>query len=285
MKNCIKILATLGLAGAGCSLILRSRGAKWKSETRELVEKLVQAAQPNSAAVCFADFQALPAPVAAYFRFALQDGQQPIRTAQIWHKGEFSLNHKWIPFASVQNFSAHPAGFVWDAKMKMNRFLDVRVRDSFLGGRGAMKVKLMSLFSMMNAHDDAGLDAGSLMRYLAELVWLPTALLPSKNLQWTPIDDQRALATLSDGETTVSLEFSFNERGEINSFFAPARPYSTKSETREFPWAGRLWSYQQRNGVMIPLEGEVSWQMPEGNAPYYKGKIVDIRTETFAPIE
>jgi hypothetical protein len=147
----------------------------------------------------------------------------------------------------------------------------------FLHGRGAMSAKVLSLIPVIDAHDNGGLDAGSLMRYLAEAVWLPTALLPSENLMWTPIDDRKALATLTDGETTVSLEFTFNERDEISSFFAPARIYSTKDETRELPWAGRLWNYQERNGMMIPREGEVSWQMPEGNELYYKGRIIEAR--------
>lgn len=242
-----------------------------------MFEKLKHVAETNTETVSFQDFDRLPATVAAYFRFALRDGQKRIRTAKIRHEGQFTLNNKWVPFASLQHFSSHPAGFVWDAKLKMNRFLNVRVRDSFLGGRGAMKVKLLALFSIMDAHDDANLDAGSLMRYLAEAAWLPTALLPSENLRWTPIDDRRALATLTDGDTTVSLEFTFNESGEILSFFAPARIYSTKGETKELPWVGRLWNYQERSGMMIPLEGEVAWQMPEGDAPYYKGKMVDVQ--------
>lgn len=83
-----------------------------------------------------------------------------------------------------------------------------------------MKVKMLSLFSIMDAHDDTNLDAGSLMRYLAELVWLPTALLPSENLRWTPIDDHRALATLTDSGTTVSLEFSFKPETERSAAFS-----------------------------------------------------------------
>ena len=278
MKTPTKNLAALGLFGASCAWFLRSRAAKWKRETDAMSEKLNAAAtnaSPNSETVSFRDFDDLPAPVAAYFRYALKDGQTRIRTATIRHEGEFSLNSKWVPFASIQHFSSNPAGFVWDANMKMNRFINVRVRDSYLNGRGAMKVKLLALFSIMDAHDDAALDAGSLMRYLAESAWLPTALLPSENLKWTPIDDHKALATLSDGNTTVSLEFSFNERGEISSFFAPARTHSLKGETKSLPWSGRLWNYQERNGVMIPIEGEVSWQMPQGNEPYYEGKIVD----------
>ena len=268
MKNQIKILAAVGVLGASCTCLLRSRAAKWKRDTEAMVEELQHAAVVPDETVSFGDFETLPAPVAAYFRFALRDGQKRIRLATIRHEGQFSLNNKWVPFTSIQHFSSYPAAFVWDAKMKMNGLLNVRVRDSFLGGRGAMKVQLLALFSIMDAHDNTALDAGSLMRYLAELAWLPTALLPSENLTWTPIDERRALATLSDGNTTVSLEFSFNERGEISSFFAPARIHSLKGETKELPWNGQMWNYQARNGMMIPLEGEVSWQMSQGNEPY-----------------
>lgn len=279
MKNRIKILTALGLMGASTAWLLRSRATKWQRETDAMAEKLKAAAPnatTNSETISFHGFEDLPAPVAAYFRFALRDGQARIRTAIIRHEGEFSLNNKWVPFTSVQHFTSCPAGFIWDAKMKMNSLINVRVRDSYLNGRGAMSAKVLSLISVMDAHDDANLNAGSLMRYLAELAWLPTALLPSENLRWTAIDDDKALATLSDGDTTVSLEFTFNERGEISSFFAPARIYSLKGESRELPWAGRLWNYQERNGMMIPLEGEVSWQMPQGNEPYYKGRIVAV---------
>ena len=181
MKDRTKyFLASLGWAVAGCALILRSRAAKWRRETEAMAAELKQAAAANSETVSFQDFDQLPAPVAAYFRFALQDGQKRIRTATIQHEGEFCLNDKWIPFVSTQVFSSHPAGFVWDAKMKMNRLLNVRVRDSYLHGRGAMTVNCCRSFRLWTRTTMPQLDAGSLMRYLAEAAWLPTALLPSK---------------------------------------------------------------------------------------------------------
>lgn len=132
MKNRTLSLATACLVGAGCGALLRSLAVKWRRETEAMVEDLEQAAVATSETVSFRDFEALPAPVAAYFRFALMDGQKRIRTATIRHEGQFFLNNKWVPFASVQHFSAHPAGFVWDAKMKMNPLLSVQVRDSLL---------------------------------------------------------------------------------------------------------------------------------------------------------
>lgn len=277
MKNWAKFsLAGLGLVGTGLGLSLWSGAANWKSKTETLVQKVKLSASTNGGTtISFNKFDDLPIPVAKYFRFALKGGQPLIRTARIRHEGEFSLNGKWIPFASTQNFSVHPPGFVWDADMKMNGLMNVRVRDGYVAGRGSMTAKVLSLVSVMDAHDDPRLDAGALQRYLAEAAWLPTALLPSENLKWTAIDDRKALATLSDSGTTASLEFSFSETGEITRVFAPTRFYEVKGKYKMFPWAGRLWNYKETNGMMIPMEGEVEWQMPEGNAPYWKGRIVE----------
>ncbi len=158
--------------------------------------------------------------------------------------------------------------------------MSVRMRDSYVAGRGLMTAKVLSLVSVMNAHDNPKLDAGALQRYLAEAAWLPTALLPNENLKWTAIDDRKALTTLSNSGTTVSLEFSFNETGEIIGVFAPERFRETNSEYKPFPWAGRFPNYQEKSGMMIPTEGEVEWQMPERTSPYWKGKIVTSPTET-----
>ncbi|HEY0658673.1 MAG TPA: DUF6544 family protein [Pyrinomonadaceae bacterium] len=95
--------------------------------------------------------------------------------------------------------------------------------------------------------------AARYFRFLAESDWQPTALLPSENLKWSAIDENRALATLTDAEITVSLEFSFNDTGEITGIFSPARFYEINGEYKLFSWAGRFWNYEHRGGMMIPL--------------------------------
>lgn len=242
-----------------------------------LTERLRQsAATGKSEAVSFSDFDALPAPVAKYFRFALREGRPHIRFARIRHSGEFNLNGKWIPFESEQHFSSTPPAFVWDAKMRLNGLMNVRVRDCYLDGHGSMLAKILALFTVMDAKSDDKLDAGALQRYLAEAVWLPTALLPNDNLRWDTIDDLHALATLTDGQTTVSLEFSFDESGRVIGIFAPTRFREVKGKYEPLPWAGRFWNYGERSGMMIPLEGEVEWLLPASTDRYWKGRIVDV---------
>ena len=277
MKNWTKFsLASVGLVGAGVGLTLWSGARSWNAETVRLVGKLKQSALAGETkTVSFEDFDNLPAPVARYLRFALKEGQPVVRSARIGYAGEFKLKGKWIPFDSEQHFSANPPAFVWDAEMKMNPLMNVRVRDAFTDGKGSMNAKIFALFSVMNAHDDVKLDAGAMQRYLAESAWLPTALLPGENLRWTAIDENRASATLTDGKTTVSLEFRFNDAGEITEAFTPARFYGTGGEYKTFPWLCRLWNYKELGGMMIPIEGEAEWQMPEGVAPYFKGRIIE----------
>jgi hypothetical protein len=45
------------------------------------------------------------------------------------------------------------------------------------------------------------------------------------------------------------------------------------------PWHGRFWAYEVRNGMRIPLEGEVAWQLPAGLFPYCRVRIREIAYE------
>lgn len=45
------------------------------------------------------------------------------------------------------------------------------------------------------------------------------------------------------------------------------------------PWQGRFWDYQLRDGMRVPLAGEVAWLLGEGPRPYWRGRIRDIDYE------
>ena len=45
------------------------------------------------------------------------------------------------------------------------------------------------------------------------------------------------------------------------------------------PWGGRFWEYSVRNGMLIPLAGEVGWEYPEGTRLYFKGRTTEIHYE------
>lgn len=277
MYKLLKISAGAGLVGAGMGLAFWSGAACWKSETERMAEEINRTASVGKTeSILDLNLVDLPGPVKRYFRFALDGRQLMIRTARLRHAGEFYLKDAWIPFESEEHFSAREAAFVWDAKMKMNPLVSVRVRDAYKTGRGSMRAKVMSLFTVMNAGGgDVRLAAGELQRYLAEAVWLPTALLPREHLQWSAIDETHAKAALTDAGVTVSLEFEFGERGEIVGVYTPARYRRVGGEYKLFPWRGRFRNYRPFGGMMIPTGGDVEWLLPAGNLPYWRGKLTE----------
>ncbi len=275
MNNYSKIALAGGLLGAGIGLVIGSGATQWNHQTAEMVDRISQAESAPSV-VSFQGFDSLPAPVARYFRYVLPEGQPLIRHVRIQQEGTFKLKDKWIPFTATQDFSGGSPGMVWNANMRMNALLGVRVRDAYVQGRGSMQGRIFSIVPIVNEVGKPELDAGALQRYLAEAVWFPTALLPREGMRWDPIDDRRARATLTDHGISVSLEFEFNEVGEITHVFTPGRYREVNGSYELTPWRGTHRQYETRNGVRIPMQGEVEWILPEGAMPYCRLEIQDI---------
>jgi hypothetical protein len=125
----------------------------------------------------------------------------------------------------------------------------------------------------MDADPGPMLDQGELLRYLAEAPLYPTALLPGMGVEWTPIDDRSARATLTDRGTTASLVFSFNDRNEV-ARVRGTRGYLAEDGTYESRiWTGYWHHYEDRGGRRVPTQGEVSWIHPEGEVSYWRGHI------------
>ena len=120
-------------------------------------------------------------------------------------------------FTASQVTSPSLSEYVWDARFSLMPLLYLRVIDSFVGGRGAGQVALLSAVPIGSAGGTTEMNSSSLHRFLAEAVWYPTALLPIPALSWTLIDDASALVTLTQGAISVSLEFRFNQCDEVES--------------------------------------------------------------------
>lgn len=274
-------LSLVGLAwiGTGVGLAAWLGASRWKRKTLYLVEKFIQPTPSHEMkTVSFANFGQLPVPVAKYLRLALTEGQPFIRSVRLVQTGELRHIGKsqggWMPFEAVQYVSAQPLGFVWDALIRPFSLMQIRVRDAFVDGQGTAQVSALSLVTLADETGKPELNAGALMRYLAEAVWFPTALLPTAKLEWSSIDDTKALATLTESGTTVSLEFSFNDIGEITSVYTPCRYAAIDGKYELTPWGGHHRNYKEKDNMRIPTEGEVEWHLSSGIFPVWKGENV-----------
>ena len=256
---------------------------RWKAGTRELRARLEAGQIPMKPEVfAFRDLEGLPAPVQRYFRTVLKEGQAMVSSVRAQHRGTFNMgetHEQWKPFTSDQRVMIQRPGFYWDARITMMPGLTVRVHDAYVAGEGILHAAVLGLFSVVNLRGTREVAEGELMRFLAEAAWYPTALLPSQGVRWDAEDARSARATLVDSSVTVTLLFSFHEDGTIETVRAEARGRAVGDHIIPTPWQGRFWNYQQREGMLVPLDGEVAWLLSEGPKPYWRGRLTEIAYE------
>ncbi len=154
--------------------------------------------------------------------------------------------------------------------------MKVRIRDAYVPGRGSTQGKIFALASVVDEHDKPELNAGALQGYLAEAVWFPTALLPDEGVKWSAIDNSRALITLTDSRTTISLEFHFNDVGEITGVFTPGRYREVNRKYELTPWAGHLQRYEERGACGFRRRGKWSGSCRVETSPTGKVELLEL---------
>ncbi len=225
------------------------------------------------------DLEGLPAPVRAYFENTLQEGQLYIDTVRLKQNGKLRLgdaSSSWRPCTATQHVTVDPPGFFWDASISLVPFASLRIRDLFRDGNGSAEVSLFGIIPLDRGEPSQELNEAELVRYLAEAVWYPTALLPSEGVQWEPIDDRTARATIDHGDVSASLTFSFNEDDEVTRVYTEERYRRVEGGFEPTPWSGYWHNYRRRNGIGIPMEGEVVWHLPDGDLEAWQGQLTEI---------
>jgi hypothetical protein len=253
---------------------------RWKLDTDRLRTKLTNGRRTIEPEIYdLKEIEDLPTPVQRFFKTVLKDGQAIVAAVKLSQQGQFNMSEiesKWSPFTATQLVMTQRLGFDWDARIQIAPGLNAFVHDTYLLGEGNLHASLLGLFTVADVCGTPEASQGELLRFFAEATWYPTALLPSQGVRWEAIDDTSARATLTDGATTASLVFQFNAEGTIATMRAEAR---YRDKLTAMPWSGRFWEYSVRNEMLIPLEGEVGWEYPEGTRLYFKGRITEINYE------
>ena len=257
--------------------------ARESAKVDRQVEMLIQSAsRPIADSVDFDSFSELPSPVARYLRHVLTDRQELIRTAKMHQSGVLrtsATTERWSSFTARQLVVPPTTGFIWNARVEMSLSTHIRILDSYSAGVGSGRASLLSAFAVASEAGVPELNSGALHRYLAEAVWFPTALLPQSGVVWSAINGHSAMATLTDGGTTVSLEFRFNEVGEVTGIYSPGRFGIFDGVYKQVPWEGHFRDYQVREGMRVPMYGEVGWYDDGTLHLVWKGDLIDVQYE------
>ncbi|WP_432410133.1 DUF6544 family protein [Rasiella sp. SM2506] len=210
----------------------------------------------------------LPEPVQRYFNHILKDGQPYISYARIKHDGKFKtdLDKGWINITGEQYATIEKPGFIWKGTTSM--FI---ARDMYISDKGRLIATLFSVYTVADAKGEK-YNEGELLRWLGESVLYPTNFLPSKNLKWSPIDQNSAKLTFNYKEMSLFFRVTFNEIGELTELETKRYMGDKGLET----WVIKATNYKEMNNVLIPTAFDVLWRLEKGDFSYAKFNITEV---------
>jgi len=235
-------------AATDCRIQQRAATAAWQSLQRASKVETFTADRVES----------LPEPARRYLLHAMQTGAPLASSVEIEMRGKILLSPggDWLPL-EAREILTMPGGFVWRASIGgLFRFLG---SDRYASGEGALRWCLWGVIPVAAA-DGEDITRSARGRLAAELIWLPSALLPQRGVRWKALDADTAQANFSiDGEP-FQLALSLDAAGAVKSV-ALERWGNTDTEGRyqKIPFGALFTQEATFGGYTVPVEAEVGW--------------------------
>jgi hypothetical protein len=201
-------------------------------------------------------------------------GPQPERV-RVGQVGEMWLKPggRALLFEAVEDFAVAEVAFEWRARFKPAGFL--RVVDRYAAGEGVLEARLLGLLPVMRQKGPE-LAVSEALRYLAELVWAPHAMVANRRLEWRKLDEQHLEVATHVGPTRAAVRLELDADGDIVGARVDDRPRAEGKQVARRPWVGSFGDYAVVDGIRLPTHGEVRWELPGGPFTYWRGAIRSI---------
>ena len=204
-------------------------------------------------------------------------GNEMIHSVYLKQRGQMKMKpeqENWYNAQAEQWFTVDNPAFIWKVKVDMMPLVFFTGRDKFSDGKGNMLIKILSLINVVNSFGNEKINQSTLQRYLGETIWFPTAAV-SPYINWKEVDSLTAKATMTYKGTTSSALFFFNENGDCVKFSA-MRFMGAEKDSQLKEWVITFDEYKTYNGIKIPVKGEATWKLDEGDFTWYKLEIFDV---------
>ena len=237
--------------------------------------EVLSGSAPKSGIVEEKDLAGLPGTVQRYLRYTGVVGHEKINTVRLKQTGALRQTPEdtWKNIEAVEYFSVDPPAFVWMGRMSAGPFSIVAARDSYRGEQGRMFIKMLGVKTIGDVQGEE-MDYSSLVRYLNEMMWFPTAFL-NDNIRWEAIDDNSARVTITDGQKSASAVMYFDEKGALTNF-SGERYHEVNGVFVKDIWETPMTGYGEFNGLRLPVKGEAVWKMSSGDFSYIKLEVTGL---------
>jgi len=270
------LLIVLGVAMSAAVVAVAIANVRFDRRVDREIEAMRERASAEARFVTPEDLDGLPAPVRRWLNGAGVVGKAIPAAVQLRQEGEIRLGPgpSWMSFTADQHYTIDPVGFIWRVSAIAAPGIFIRGVDSLREGHGAMQMKPLALFAVVDASGPT-LDQGSGLRYLQETVWFPFAAL-SRHIVWEAIDDSSARATLSLDGLEVSGTFYFDSDGRVIDFEA-LRYRDEQPQPTMRTWRTPLGEHATFGGILVPTAGEGVWSLDNGDFTYIRLRVLELK--------
>jgi hypothetical protein len=214
----------------------------------------------------------LPPLVERYVERALPVGAGEAGSVDITQEGTIWMKPgtRGMGFTAKEHFEVERVAFTWRARFPVIGPLALRVVDAYDRDRGVLELRLFG--ARVQRQRGLEVSEGEAMRYLAELPWVPQAIVRNEELHWRQLDEASVEVSTPVAGQRVAVTFGFDDLADITTVSALRRRQVGKSweETR---WGGEFGDYTFMGGMRLPAAAEVYWELDGDRFVYWRGRV------------
>ena len=257
-------------------------GVMFRSDFDAGAQEILLSSVQQRNVVTEADIEHVPESVQRYLRYTGVVGRERVSTVRLEQRGMLrqSMDEPWKSITAVEYFSITPPAFVWMGQATVGPLSIVSARDSYVDERGRMLIRMLGIKTIGDVQGEE-MDHSSLVRYLNEMMWFPTAYL-NDNIHWEAIDNNSAAVTITDGDRSASGTVYFDEKGAMTSFVSERYHEVDGAYVRD-TWETPMTHYRELNGLKLPVRGQALWRMSSGDFCYIDLEITALEFNVAEP--
>lgn len=209
----------------------------------------------------------LPEPVQRYFLHAIALGTPLVTSVKLHMGGKFRLakDKPWLPMRSQEILTRQ--GFIWQATIGSG-LSQFQGTDHYLNRSGRMRFAILGLVPAIDMQNP-DTNRSAIGRLVAELTWLPSALLPRQGVQWSAIDDRTIQARLKVDDEPVTLTLAIDADGKLlQSFVLRWGDRTPDREWAYIPMGAKCHAERTFGGFTIPSQVGAGWWI--GSDQYFE---------------
>ncbi len=191
----------------------------------------------------------LPEPAQRWLTHAIASGTPLLRRVELTQHGRIRIG-AWRGFHARQVI-AGLEGYVWACATRVSG-VPVHGYDRLVHGRGEM---VHRAFGRLAVVDESGPDLtrSAAGRLVSEMVWTPAVAL-APDVEWRPVDEQRATALLPHGGETHEVTITVDSTGALRKVTMLRWASTDRGPYRLHPFGAEVHREGTVDGFTVPVE-------------------------------